>query len=406
MAVYRWQGVSPKGETLKGEMEATSREAVMIRLRTQRIQPLPAQIKEKNKGLEYEIKLPSFGSPVKSRDVVIFTRQFATMINAGLPIMQCLSILGAQSENKAFAKVIGAIRDDVESGSTLADATKKHPTVFTDLYTSLVQAGEIGGILDTILVRLASYLEKAAQLKAKIKGAMIYPAAIVMAAVGVTAILLIWVIPVFAEVFQSFGSELPKPTQFVMALSDFVINNVLYLMAAPIIAAIAIRYAYRTDGGRLTLDRFMLRVPVFGPLLRKSAVARFTRTLSTLVSSGVPILDALSITSRTTGNRVVELAIIEARNSIAQGKTIAEPLIDSKVFPPMVCQMIAVGETTGALDTMLSKIADFYDDEVDNMVANLMSLLEPAVILFLGVVIGGLVVAMYLPIFRLGSVIG
>ena len=406
MAVYRWQGVSPKGETLKGEMEATSREAVMIRLRTQRIQPLPAQIKEKNKGLEYEIKLPSIGSPVKARDVVIFTRQFATMINAGLPIMQCLSILGAQTENKAFAKVIGAIRDDVESGSTLADATKKHPTVFTDLYTSLVQAGEIGGILDTILVRLASYLEKAAQLKAKIKGAMIYPAAIVMAAVGVTAILLIWVIPVFAEVFQSFGSELPKPTQFVMALSDFVINNVLYLMAAPIIAAIAIRYAYRTDGGRLTLDRFMLRVPVFGPLLRKSAVARFTRTLSTLVSSGVPILDALSITSRTTGNRVVELAIIEARNSIAQGKTIAEPLIDSKVFPPMVCQMIAVGETTGALDSMLSKIADFYDDEVDNMVANLMSLLEPAVILFLGVVIGGLVVAMYLPIFRLGSVIG
>jgi len=406
MAVYRWQGVSPKGETLKGEMEAASREAVMIRLRTQRIQPVPAQIKEKGKGLEYEIKLPSFGSPVKARDIVIFTRQFATMINAGLPIMQCLSILGAQSENKAFAKVIGNIRDDVESGSTLADATKKHPTVFTDLYTSLVQAGEIGGILDTILVRLASYLEKAAQLVAKIKGAMIYPACIVLAAVAVTAILLIWVIPVFAEVFQSFGSELPGPTKFVMALSDFVINNILYLMAVPVIAAIAIRYAYRTDQGEMTIDRLMLRVPVFGPLLRKAAVARFTRTLSTLVSSGVPILDALSITSRTTGNRVVEEAIIEARNSIAQGKTIAEPLIDSKVFPPMVCQMIAVGETTGALDSMLSKIADFYDDEVDNMVANLMSLLEPAVILFLGVVIGGLVVAMYLPIFRLGSVIG
>jgi type IV pilus assembly protein PilC len=328
------------------------------------------------------------------------------MINAGLPIMQCLSILGAQSENKAFSKVIGAIRDEVESGSTLADATKKHPTVFTDLYTSLVQAGEIGGILDTILVRLASYLEKAAQLKAKIKGAMIYPACIVMAAVGVTAVLLIWVIPVFAEVFKSFGSELPKPTQLVMALSDFVINNILYLMAMPIVAAIAIRYAYRTDNGRMAIDRFMLRVPVFGPLIRKAAVARFTRTLSTLVSSGVPILDALSITSRTTGNRVVEEAIIEARSSIAQGKTIAEPLIESKVFPPMVCQMIAVGETTGALDSMLSKIADFYDDEVDNMVANLMSLLEPAVILFLGVVIGGLVVAMYLPIFRLGSVIG
>jgi type IV pilus assembly protein PilC len=406
MPVYRWQGVSPRGETLKGEMDAPSREAVMIRLRTQRIQPVPAQIKEKNRGLEYEIKLPSIGSPVKSRDIVIFTRQFATMINAGLPIMQCLSILGAQTENKAFSKVIQAIRDDVESGSTLADATRKHSGVFTDLYTSLVQAGEIGGILDTILVRLAAYLEKAAQLKAKIKGAMIYPACIVLAAVAVTAILLIWVIPVFAEVFESFGSELPKPTQFVMALSDFVIQKIPYLIATPIIAAIALRYAYRTDAGRMTIDRFMLRVPVFGPLLRKAAVARFTRTLSTLVSSGVPILDALSITSRTTGNRVVEKAILEARASIAQGKTIAEPLIDSKVFPPMVCQMIAVGETTGALDSMLSKIADFYDDEVDNMVANLMSLLEPAVILFLGVVIGGLVVAMYLPIFRLGSVIG
>jgi type IV pilus assembly protein PilC len=406
MPVYRWQGVSPRGETMKGEMEAATREAVMIRLRTQRIQPIPAQIKEKGKGLEYEIKIPSFGAAVKARDVVIFTRQFATMINAGLPIMQCLSILGAQSENKAFAKVIYAIRDDVESGGTLADATRKHPTVFTDLYTSLVQAGEIGGILDTILVRLATYLEKAAQLKAKIKGAMIYPACIVFAAFAVTAILLIWVIPVFAEVFESFGSELPKPTQFVIALSDFMIANIPYLVAMPIVGALGVRYAYRTDGGRMAIDQFMLKVPVFGPLLRKAAVARFTRTLSTLVSSGVPILDALSITSRTTGNRVVEKAIIQARSSISQGKTIAEPLIESKVFPPMVCQMIAVGETTGALDSMLAKIADFYDDEVDNMVANLMSLLEPAVILFLGVVIGGLVVAMYLPIFRLGSVIG
>src|SRR5262245_61474307 len=406
MPVYRWQGVSPRGETLKGEMDAPSREAVMIRLRTQRIQPVPAQIKEKNRGLEYEIKLPSIGSPVKARDIVIFTRQFATMINAGLPIMQCLSILGAQTENKAFAKVIQAIRDDVESGSTLADATRKHSGVFTDLYTSLVQAGEIGGILDTILVRLAAYLEKAAQLKAKIKGAMIYPACIVLAAVAVTAILLIWVIPVFAEVFQSFGSELPKPTQFVMALSDFVIENIPYLIAMPIIAAIALRYAYRTDAGRMAIDRLMLRVPVFGPLLRKAAVSRFTRTLSTLVSSGVPILDALSITSRTTGNRVVEKAILEARASIAQGKTIAEPLIDSKVFPPMVCQMIAVGETTGALDSMLNKIAEFYEEEVDNAVANLTALMEPLVILFLGVVIGGLVISMYLPILKLGSVIG
>ena len=405
MAVFKWQGVSPKGETIKGEMEATSREAVIIRLRTQRIQPIPGQIKEKGKGLEFEINIP-MGAAVKQKDIVIFTRQFATMINAGLPIMQCLSILAAQTENKAFKKVLGEVKDDVESGSTLADATKKHSKVFTDLYTSLVQAGEIGGILDTILNRLATYLEKAAQLKAKIKGAMIYPACIVSAAVLVTAILLIWVIPVFAEVFESFGSELPGPTQFVIGLSDFVIANVLILAAIPVAAGIALRQAYKTPGGRLAIDRALLKVPVFGPLIRKSSVARFTRTLSTLVSSGVPILDALSITSRTTGNRVVELAILQARSSIAAGRTIAEPLIESKVFPPMVCQMIAVGETTGALDNMLAKIADFYDDEVDNMVANLMSLMEPAVILFLGVVIGGLVVAMYLPIFRLGSVIG
>ncbi len=406
MPVFKWQGVSPKGETVKGEMEAASREAVIIRLRTQRIQPVPAQIKEKGKGLEYEISLPSFGAAVKQHDIVVFTRQFATMINAGLPIMQCLSILAAQSENKKFRDVIGEVKDDVESGSTLAESTRKHPSVFTDLYTSLVQAGEVGGILDVILQRLATYLEKAAQLKAKIKGAMIYPACIVAVAVIVTAVLLVWVIPVFGEVFESFGSELPAPTRFVMALSDFFVANIVYIAMVPVIGAIGIRYAYKTDRGEMVIDRFMLKVPVFGPLLRKAAVARFTRTLSTLVSSGVPILDALQITARTAGNRVVEEAIVNARTSIASGRTIAEPLTESKVFPPMVCQMIAVGETTGALDSMLAKIADFYDDEVDNMVANLMSLLEPMVIMFLGVVIGGLVVAMYLPIFKLGSVIG
>jgi type IV pilus assembly protein PilC len=405
MAVYKWAGVSPKGETLKGEMEATSREAVIIRLRTQRIQPIPAQIKEKGKGLEYELKIPSFGAAVKGRDIVVFTRQFATMINAGLPIMQCLQILGSQSENKAFRKVINDLKDDVESGSTLADATRKHPTVFTELYTSLVQAGEIGGILDTILVRLATYLEKAAQLKSKIKGAMIYPACIVAAAVLVTMVLLIWVIPVFAEVFESFGAELPGPTQFVINLSNFVIAWAWYLAAVPILIGVAFKFIAKTDQGRFQIDRASLTIPIFGDLIRKSAVARFTRTLSTLVSSGVPILDALSITARTAGNKVLEKALVEARSSIASGRTIAEPLTESKVFPPMVCQMIAVGETTGALDAMLNKIADFYDDEVDNTVANLMSLLEPAVIMFLGVVIGGLVVSMYLPIFKLGSVV-
>jgi len=404
MPIYRWQGVSPKGEALKGEMEATSREAVIIRLRTQRIQPDPSRIKEKGKGLDYEIPMPTFGSPVKARDVVVFTRQFATMIDAGLPIVQCLQILAAQTDSAPFRKVISAIKDDVESGMTLAEAFRKHPKVFTDLYTSMVQAGEIGGILDTILTRLAAYLEKAAKLKSKIKGAMIYPSCIVAAAVIVTAVLLIWVIPVFAEVFESFGHSLPAPTQFVINLSNFTIEHIWYLMAVPIVAGFALRYAYKTPAGRLWIDRGLLRVPIFGQLIRKSAVARFTRTLGTLVSSGVPILDALAITARTAGNKVVEQAIMMARTSISTGRTIAEPLVESKVFPPMVCQMISVGETTGALDSMLQKIADFYEDEVDNTVANLMSLLEPAVILFLGVVIGGLVISMYLPIFRLGAV--
>jgi type IV pilus assembly protein PilC len=405
MAVYRWQGVSPRGEALKGEMEATSREAVIIRLRSQRIQPKANTIREKGKGLDMSIPMPSFGAPVAQKDIVIFTRQFATMIDAGLPIVQCLQILAAQAETPAFRKIIGEIKDDVESGTTLAEGIRKHPKVFGDLYSSMVAAGELGGILDTILVRLANYLEKAAKLKSKIKGAMIYPACIVAAAVIVTGILLVWVIPVFGEVFSSFGKALPAPTQFVINLSNFVIGWFYFLAALPIVAAVALRYAYRTDPGRVAIDRFMLRVPIFGELIRKTAVARFTRTLGTLVSSGVPILDALAITARGAGNKVIEAAILNARSSIAAGRTIAEPLTESKVFPPMVCQMIAVGETTGSLDAMLQKIADFYEDEVDNTVANLMSLMEPAVILFLGVVIGGLVVSMYLPIFQLGSVL-
>jgi type IV pilus assembly protein PilC len=385
-------------------MEATSREAVIIRLRSQRIRPEPSRIKEKGKGLDYQIALPSFGSPVKQSDVVIFTRQFATMIDAGLPIVQCLQILAAQTDSKPFAKIIQAVKDDVESGETLAEAMRKRALVFPELYTSMVQAGEIGGILDTILVRLAAYLEKASKLKSKIKGAMIYPACIVSAAVIVTGVLLVWVIPVFADVFSSFGHALPAPTQFVINLSHFTIDHIWFLMAVPILAFFALRYAYKTDQGELWIDRILLRIPVVGQLIRKSAVARFTRTLGTLVSSGVPILDALTITARTSGNRVIEGAILMARTSISSGRTIAEPLIESKVFPPMVCQMISVGETTGALDSMLQKVADFYEDEVDNTVANLMSLMEPAVILFLGVVIGGLVISMYLPIFQLGAV--
>ena len=406
MPVFKWVGVGPNGETMRGEMEAMTRQAVITRLRTQRINPAPEKIKEKGKGFDREINLPSFGSPVKQRDIVIFTRQFATMIDAGLPLVQCLEILSQQSDSKVLCKTIKEVKEEVESGSTFAAALKKHPKVFSDLYANMVAAGEVGGILDTILNRLAAYMEKIVKLKSKIKGAMIYPACIISAAVLVTGILLVYVIPVFADLFNSFGQALPAPTQFVINLSNFTINN-FWLIVGGIIATIGgFVFTSRTERGRYYLDKIGLRVPVFGDLIRKSAIARFARTLGTLVSSGVPILDALTITGRTAGNKIIEEAIYATRSSISEGKTIAEPLIASKVFPPMVCQMIAVGETTGALDQMLQKIADFYEDEVDNAVANLTALMEPMVILLLGGLIGGLVVSMYLPIFKLGSVLG
>jgi type IV pilus assembly protein PilC len=405
MPVFRWVGVGPNGETMRGEMEAMTRQAVITRLRTQRINPSPEKIKEKGKGFDREINLPSFGAPVKQHDIVIFTRQFATMIDAGLPLVQCLEILSQQSDSKVLCKTIKEVKEEVEAGSTFAAALKKHPKVFSDLYSNMVAAGEVGGILDTILNRLASYMEKIVRLKSKIKGAMIYPACIVGAAVLVTGILLVYVIPVFAELFNSFGQALPAPTQFVINLSNFTINNFWFIVGGMIAAAGGFVFASRTDRGRYWLDKIGLRVPVFGDLIRKTAIARFARTLGTLVSSGVPILDALTITGRTAGNKIIEEAIFATRSSISEGKTIAEPLIESKVFPPMVCHMIAVGETTGALDQMLQKIADFYEDEVDNAVANLTALMEPMVILLLGGLIGGLVVSMYLPIFKLGSVL-
>jgi type IV pilus assembly protein PilC len=404
MPVFRWQGVGPRGETLRGEMDAPSREAVIVRLRSQRILPAPAKIRERGKGLDRNISLPSLGAPVKARDVVVFTRQLATMIDAGLPIVQCLHILSAQSDNKVFAKTVGQVKDDLESGSTFADALCKHPRIFDDLYTNMVAAGEVAGILDTILARLSAYMEKAIKLKSKIKGALIYPCIIVLVAFLVTAVLLIWVIPVFAELFRGVGQELPLPTRITMAMSDFARAYALQMLGVAIALAVGIRSAYRTERGRVAIDRLLLRAPVFGNLIRKASIARVTRTLGTLVSAGVPILDALAITARTAGNKIVEQALFTARSSIRNGNTIAEPLAESKVFPPMVCQMIAVGETTGTLDSMLQKIAEFYEDEVDNAVANLMSLMEPLVILYIGVVIGGLVIAMYLPIFKLGSV--
>ena len=405
MAVFRWQGVSPRGETLSGEMEAPTRDAVLARLKAQRIQPIPTKIKERGKGLDREIAIPGFGESVKTKDIVVFTRQLGTMIDAGLPIVQCLDILGAQTENKKFRGIIRQLKEDVESGSTFTEALRKHGKIFDELFVNMISAGEIGGILDTILQRLAIYLEKSMKLKAKIKGAMIYPATIITVAVGVTAVLLIWVIPVFAELFSSFGHALPAPTQFVINLSNFTIAYFHFMAGAAIAAGVAVRQAYRTEGGRLLIDGGLLQVPIFGELIRKSSIARFSRTLSTLVSSGVPILDALLITAKTSGNRVVERAILATRVSISEGNSISEPLVQSKVFPPMVCQMIAVGESTGALDSMLQKIAEFYEDEVDNMVNNLTTRMEPMVILFLGVVIGGLVISMYLPIFQLGAVI-
>lgn len=406
MAVFRWQGVSPRGETIGGEMEAPTRDAVLARLRSQRIQPLPDKIKERGKGLDRELSIPGFGDGIKEKDIVVFTRQLGTMIDAGLPIVQCLDILAEQSDNKAFRKIVRQMKESVEAGATFTESLKKHPKHFDDLFVNMIAAGEVGGILDTILARLSEYLEKSMKLKAKIKGAMIYPATIITVAVGVTAVLLIWVIPVFAELFSSFGQELPAPTQFVINLSNFTIAYFPYIVAVAVAATITIRQIYRTENGRLRMDQMALQMPVFGDLLRKSSIARFTRTLSTLVSSGVPILDALLITAKTSGNKIVERAILATRTSISEGNSISEPLTKSGVFPPMVCQMISVGESTGALDSMLQKIAEFYEDEVDNMVANLTTLMEPMVILFLGVIIGGLVISMYLPIFKLGSVIG
>jgi type IV pilus assembly protein PilC len=406
MPMFKWVGVGPNGETMRGEMEAMTRQAVITRLRTQRINPTAERIKEKGKGFDREISLPSFGAPVKQHDIVIFTRQFATMIDAGLPLVQCLDILSQQSDNKVFRKTIREVKEEVEAGSTFAGALRKHPKVFSDLYANMVAAGEVGGILDTILNRLAAYMEKIVRLKSKIKGAMIYPACIIFAAVLVTGILLVYVIPVFADLFNSFGQALPAPTQFVINLSNFTINNFWLIIAGFIAIAGGFVFTSRTERGRYYLDKIGLHMPVFGDLLLKTSIARFARTLGTLVSSGVPILDALTITGRTAGNKIIEEAIFATRSSISEGKTIAEPLIASKVFPPMVCQMIAVGETTGALDQMLQKIADFYEDEVDNAVANLTALMEPMVILLLGGLIGGLVVSMYLPIFKLGSVLG
>lgn len=402
MATFVWTGRTPKGTMQKGEVVAKNRDEVIALLRKQSILVTSVQ----QKMGEISISLPGFKGKVKEKDIVIFTRQLATMIDAGLPLVQCLEILSNQTDNKVFAKAIAEIRSDVEAGSTYADALKKHPKIFDDLYVNMVAAGEAGGILDTILNRLAKYIEKAMKLKKQIKGAMIYPSTIVSVAVIVITVLMIWVIPTFASIFTDMGGALPLPTQIVIGASHFMKSNIIYMAIGAIVFGFLFRAYYRTQKGRRVIDHLALKLPVLGDLIRKASVANFTRTLGTLISSGVPILEALIIVARTAGNKVIEEAILFARQSISEGKTIAEPIGKAKVFPPMVVQMIAVGETTGALDAMLSKIADFYDDEVDAAVAALTSLLEPMLMIFLGVTIGFIVVAMYLPIFKLGSVVG
>lgn len=408
MPQFTYEGKTRTGEVKKGTIEAPSRAAVTAQLRKQNI--TPTTIKESKKGggglqLSSGAGIALFQPSVNAKDVVVFARQFATMIDAGLPLVQCLEILASQQDNPTFKKVLFEVKADVEGGSTFAEALSKHPKCFDELFVSLIEAGEIGGILDTILNRLAIFLEKSIKLKRQIKGALIYPAAIISVAAIVTIVILIFVIPTFQKMFEGFDAALPLPTQIVIALSTFVQNYILLIIVGLIAMGFGIRQLYRTENGRKVMDNMALKAPLIGPIIRKSAVARFTRTLGTMVSSGVPILEALTITAKTSGNRTIETAILQTRSSISEGKTIAEPLAESKAFPPMVVQMIAVGEATGSMDTMLQKIADFYEDEVDTAVKSLTSLLEPALMLFLGITVGGLIVSMYLPIFKLATVI-
>ncbi|WP_027714753.1 type II secretion system F family protein [Desulfuromonas sp. TF] len=404
MPKFSWEGKTRTGAIQKGDMEAASEAVVTAQLRRQGI--MPSKIKARGKGLDVEIKIPGMQPKVTTKDLVVFTRQFATMIDAGLPLVQCLDILGKQQDNKTFKKILTTVKESVESGSTFADALKKHPKAFDELYVNLVAAGEVGGILDTILNRLAAYIEKALKLKKQVKSAMTYPATIVAIAVLVISVILVFVIPQFSKMFEDFGSALPTPTVIVINLSNFIQDYILAIIGAIVALIVGFKRIYRTKKGREVIDDFALKLPVFGVLIRKVAVAKFTRTLGTMMSSGVPILDGLDIVAKTAGNKTVEKAIYKVKQSISEGKTIAEPLTSSGVFPPMVCQMISVGEQAGALDTMLNKIADFYDDEVDDAVGNLTAMMEPLLMLFLGTTVGGLVIAMYLPIFKLAGAVG
>ena len=402
MTVYVWEGKSSQGGQQKGSVEAANEAAARLLLRKQNIQL--GRIKEKPKDILANIAL--LQPKVTAKDLVLFTRQLSTMIDAGLPLIQGIEILANQEPNKTFQKILLQIKTDVEAGATFADALKKHPKVFDNLYTSLVAAGELGGVLDTILQRLATYIEKNEKLKGKVKSALVYPVTILIIAAVVVIVMLVFVIPVFQEMFSSLGGQLPALTQGVVDMSAFLRRNFLYLIAIVVGIVVAFNRIRATDKGEYFFDRLALKLPIFGLLLRKVAVAKITRTLGTMITSGVPILDGLDIVAKTAGNRIVEEAIMATKASISEGKTIAEPLSKSGVFPSMVCQMVSVGESTGALDAMLIKIADFYDDEVDAAVEALTSLIEPFMMIFLGGTVGTMLAAMYLPIFKMAGAVG
>ena len=402
MPVYLWEGVTRKNELKIGEIEAADELAVRTFLRRQGFKSL--EIKKKPKDLtEY---LPFLAGKVKEKNVVVFCRVFSTMISAGLPLIQCLDLLAQQESNKAFAKIIREIKEDIEGGTSLTDALKKYPKVFDELFTNLIAAGEAGGVLDVVLERLSNYMEKAMKLKSRVKGAMVYPASILLISLGVVALLLIKVIPVFRGMFESMGGELPPLTAVMIAASDFAQSYWWIILGILVLIYVIYNRVYKIEKGRWAIDSLLLKMPLFGELLKKVAVAKFSRTLATMLSSGVSILEGLSIVSKTSGNVVVEDALLKTRQSISGGESIAGPLEASGLFPPMVVQMIAVGEATGALDSMLSKIADFYDDEVDAAVSAMMTLMEPLMIVFLGGIVGTMIVAMYLPIFKMAALIG
>jgi type IV pilus assembly protein PilC len=398
MAEFVWEARARTGELRRGSMEAESEDAVTQRLRAQQLQP--TKVKKKSRAVTFQV-----GTGVGHKDLVTFTRLFATMIDAGLPIVQCLDILQGQTDNRFFGNILRDVKASVEAGSTFSDSLRRHPKVFDHLYVNLVQAGEVGGILDTILNRLAVYIEKAMKLRRQVRGAMVYPSIVIVVFLGVLAILLGFVIPGFQTMFKDFGSkdELPALTRGVMAVSAFFVSNLLWMFLGLTATIVGFAYAIRTPRGKKIFHRTLLRLPVVGDVLRKIAVARFTRTLGTLLASGVPILDALEIVAKTAGNVVVEEAIMYARARISEGKNMAQPLMETNVFPPMVVQMVGVGEQTGALDTMLNKIADFYEEEVDIAVAALTSLIEPALMVGIGGTVGVVLIAMYLPIFSLAS---